>query len=751
MLSCSPEDNPGSDPDNGNDGMSLLVEEAARTLEQAGASGKTVSSVRPAADGFSVSFADGSSSLLRNGGINHAGATPFVMVDIAGYWSVSYDGGALYESVADAECSGGTNGVGLRVAVEGGSYAYQLFAPSSPQTTLRTIRTSVSPNPSSVLQSIVRDDNSGIVTLTLADEKVFEFPFVSVPPSAIELLREEVILPSGGPASFDIRIVPADARFAPVAGGEGANLSLTGSDNVELTGAERSVTADGKVIAGRVTVTARDLGKAAAYRDEASVVLTTHGSSGETVRLTSASLPFAVTAEPCLLSVKIGSATAVQTAETVFHIKLPYGTNVRALRPEFATNGGQVELNGSKNFSTVDFSNPVNVDIVAASGARKTYTVVVHYSDLPILYIKTPSRIDSKEEWIKSCTIGLWNAGKDNAVFEEVQMKGRGNSTWTYEKKPYAVKLDKKAEVLGMPKHKRWVLLANFLDHTCMRNAVAFDVARRFPGLGWTPRGRFVEVVMNGVLQGNYYLCEQIKIDENRVNIAEIEPTDVSGDALTGGYLVELDVNYDEAYKFKTDLYQLPVQFKGPDEDIPDAQFEYVRGYFNSIESSLAGFIKADVFDYIDLDSFVDWFLVNNVVLNYESLHPKSCYMFKDRGGKLKAGPVWDFDYGTFVPVEEGLIGQSSIWYDMLLTRQAFVSRLRERWKTFRPELENVVSFIDETAVEIRESAEANRLQWPNESFDFINGDTRLTFGEAVERMKQAYRQRIATLDKLLQ
>lgn len=463
----------------------------------------------------------------------------------------------------------------------------------------------------------------------------------------------------------------------------------------------------------------------------------------------------AVESDPKLLAVSIDGVQAVQVSETAFQIKMPYGADVTALNPEYITNGASVELkyeqNGSNDASTVDLSSPVVLTLASPTGQTKEYKIAVHYSNLPTVYLTTPSAIKSKTTWTTDCTIDIWNAGKLNNLYEDVQIKGRGNSTWNYVKKPYAIKLASKAEVLGMPKHKRWVLLANYLDATCLRNATAFEIARRLDGLAWTPHGQFVDIVMNGTLIGNYYLCEQIKVDKNRVNITEIDPEDTDEIGVTGGYIFELDTYYDEMFKFKTRYRELPVQFKDPDEDIADAQFNYVQNYFNKVEELLYGENPEaeDVFDYIDLNSYVDWYLVHVIALNYEASHPKSCYMHKDRGGKLIAGPVWDFDWGTFRITSTGLILKTALWYDKLFENPMFVDRLKERWAANKLQLEAVETFIAETAEQIRESAEGNKVMWPVSGSPNFDGE--LPFVEAAAQLKQAYHQRLERVGKAIE
>ena len=185
---------------------------------------------------------------------------------------------------------------------------------------------------------------------------------------------------------------------------------------------------------------------------------------------------------------------------------------------------------------------------------------------LPKVHINTPGGVEitSKEIWTKGCEITIVDENGDVSLDATTSLRGRGNSTWLYPKKPYAIKLDSKATVLGMPKHKRWVLLANWMDRTLMRNAVSFEMARQI--MDWAPRGKFVELFLNGEYQGNYYLCEQIKIDKNRVNIKEFD--DDATDGESGGYLLEFDTNYKgEINYFMTSSYEYPVTIKDPDEE----------------------------------------------------------------------------------------------------------------------------------------------------------------------------------------
>ena len=138
---------------------------------------------------------------------------------------------------------------------------------------------------------------------------------------------------------------------------------------------------------------------------------------------------------------------------------------------------------------------------------------------------------------------------------------------------------------------------------------------------------------------------------------------------------------------------------------------------------------------------------------NTEPLHPKSCYMHKDAGAnaKLKAGPVWDFDWATFNPHKSGLRLGNALWYASLMNSPEFKSALKARWAEVKPIFENIDSFINEQADLIRDSEAINHQMWPiNDRHNYPNGDEKLSFEEAVERMKTVIDNRIEELDAII-
>lgn len=431
-------------------------------------------------------------------------------------------------------------------------------------------------------------------------------------------------------------------------------------------------------------------------------------------------------------------------------IYTPMVRSVDNLVATFTTDGVGVYVGDKEQVSRQtpnDFTSPVTYRVVSSSGHEYEYVVSVATSELPVVVINTPGKAlvpPKTEDWLAGTELQI--ILKDGTVdyhSEVANIRGRGNSTWSFPKKPYALKLNEKASILGMPKHKRWVLLANWLDRTSMRNHIAFHIAKQ-TDLDWTPRGEFVEVVLNGKHKGTYYLCEQIKVDENRVNISDLTDEDPSG-----GFLMELDVYFDEAYKFHSSVYGLPYMFKDPDE-VTEAQQSFMQDYITTLEWALyddGRFAEREYVEYLDVDSFIDWWFVHELTGNSEPYHPKSTYMHKDRGGLLKAGPVWDFDWETFVPYKtSGYVIQGAVYYGRLFQDEAFVARVKERWALLKPRFDAVADFIDSEAERLAPAIKENMVMWPIDVV--VNQDESLSFEAAVDRMKTSYKNKLNWLNR---
>ncbi|RYG14716.1 MAG: hypothetical protein EON92_01105 [Burkholderiales bacterium] len=350
--------------------------------------------------------------------------------------------------------------------------------------------------------------------------------------------------------------------------------------------------------------------------------------------------------------------------------------------------------------------------------------------DLPVLEINTTGGVPvvSRDDYLTG-SFALYADGAARAASTALaggglDIRGRGNSTWTiFAKKPYRLRFNTSTAVLGMPASRHWVLLANHGDKSLLRNETAFEISRR-AGMAWTPRSRFVEVFLNGNYLGNYELAEHIRTGSNRVNVASLGASDNAVPAVTGGYLLELDRPSSET-TFTTPGCRMPFVVDIP-ETLTTQQRTYIEGYVNGTEAALMGAGFADPATgyaaWIDVPSFVDWYLINELTLNPDAFIA-STWFYKERNGKLAMGPVWDFDLsmGNAVtlfaqnpgnPATFSNLGQRC-WVKRLLQDPAFVQKVKARWQVLRAsQLATLPDFIDARAAALAQSQANNFARW---------------------------------------
>jgi spore coat protein CotH len=324
-----------------------------------------------------------------------------------------------------------------------------------------------------------------------------------------------------------------------------------------------------------------------------------------------------------------------------------------------------------------------------------------------------------------------------NNLKGEIEIRGRGNSTWGAVKNPYRLRFPGKTALFGYEKARSWVLLANYLDTTLMLNTVAFELGRRF-GLAFTPHATHVELILNGTYEGSYVLTEQIQTGRGRVEIGD------------GGFLVELDSYYDEEPKFKTPLLNLPVIIKHP-EDAEDSGYDFVREAVTELEAVLFSEAFPDVpyQDLIDPDNFIDYIMINEITRNEDIQLPNSVFLYRDQNSRICLGPLWDFDYGFaydkgYFTNTEGMYynaffrkGPGQKFFARFFEDPAFRKAYKERWNRIYPELAGMESFIDETAARLEKSHRANDVVW------WWN---RVNYSKEIARLKEWWRKRIAYL-----
>lgn len=447
-----------------------------------------------------------------------------------------------------------------------------------------------------------------------------------------------------------------------------------------------------------------------------------------------------------------------------------------------------VDINCSRGFRYVRYVSPhdvrCNLAELAFYGTKGEGddSQLYQITNLPTVVINTENaaEIVSKEEEISSKVYVISDDGTKFHYAEQTGVRGRGNASWNFEKKPYRLKFDKKVRLLDAPaKAKKWTLISNHSDKTLMRNILAFEISRRV-GAKYTPYCQPVDVIINGEYKGCYQLCDQIEVDENRVNITEMEPEDTSGDALTGGYLIEIDAYaYEEPEHsmFKSSK-GIPITIKSPDDDdITPQQKSYIESYFNRLENRVfAENFSDEIHGYrqlFDTESFIKHFIVGEISGNTDTYW--STYLYKERGDdKIYTGPVWDFDiafendnrthpisqYNDFIYATD----DSSAAGGKNMKR--FVSRiikedpvanaqLKQMWNELRSNgvitEESLIAYIDQTAALLDESQKLNFKRWKILDRKFhMNFQALGSYEAEVNTIKSYIDERLVRLDEFI-
>lgn len=440
-------------------------------------------------------------------------------------------------------------------------------------------------------------------------------------------------------------------------------------------------------------------------------------------------------AEPKLLSIEFVAADNSQqlknnitgeiVGDSIIDCWLPSIMKNKYLIPRFTFDGTLVtidEKEAESGVSMFDFTKPV-VLTVHTSAKSVSYKMYVHaYTGLPLLYIDIAGKqeVTSKDYYLDA-TLRLVEDVKTRAagdvVSAPVHIKGRGNSSWAQPKKPYRLKFDEKIALLGEHKDKSWVLVANYSDKSMLRNSLSYYMGK-VSNLEWTPSSHFVELFINGQHRGTYLLCEKVKVAKHRVNVGD------------DGFLLECNRWADQEdgnVYFYTPNLTPAIVVKEPDVMAGDANFEYVRNYMLTAEQVLfsANFADPNVGwqKYMDMDSFVDWYLIHEMSKNVDCMFNFSTYMNLPRGGKLRMGPIWDFDiaYGNIKQSDSGYLKwvfpsgnllSVTKWYSRLMKDPAFVAKLKERFNYFYSHKNEFLTYLNESAQYLRYSVEENEAKW---------------------------------------
>lgn len=337
-------------------------------------------------------------------------------------------------------------------------------------------------------------------------------------------------------------------------------------------------------------------------------------------------------------------------------------------------------------------------------------------TSIPHIYI----HIDNNEEVIEksnylSADIEIDGGNKYDDFSGRTEIRGRGNTTWGYPKKPYRIKLDSKASLFGLTPYKSWILLAEYLDGSMLYNSIPFETAKKLE-IPYTNNVIPVELTINDQYRGFYVFMEHKQVGLGRINVGD------------DGLLLELDTYFDEDWQFKSDNFDLPIMIAHP-EDMNQSRLTEIKEDFETFESLVASpsFPNNNYLDYFDDLSFVNYLIVYKLTQNREISHPKSVYINKLAGGKYRMGIIWDFDWGygyafnqqhydmnyvnRSIFAEGNYIGTE--FFGKFMTDPHIQNLFKERWNWFKTNhFEQLKKHVKEYADLVEQAMEKDHEVW---------------------------------------
>lgn len=403
-----------------------------------------------------------------------------------------------------------------------------------------------------------------------------------------------------------------------------------------------------------------------------------------------------------LPSLKEGSVV-YSTTEKILHGKLIYDS------PKYDVNCSidyEIKLNGEKLEGRKVF---------IKKGIDKLPNISQLHIDTKFV------EITSKEEYVEAYYT-FYDENQELVLDKEKgRIRGRGNSTWAFEKKPYKIKFDQKIVLGNGTKSKDYALIANYADQSLIRNAIVYSFADKLDGLKYTPQFTYADVYLNEEYQGNYMICDQVEVAKEKVNVEK------DSLQLNSGYLVEMDLKINEDIENIIDFNSfyvggIPYVMKYPKSDDKNFSVQktmYIKDYLIEVDNAIMQ--RKNYEDLIDVSSFIDYFLVQELFKNYDADH-SSVFMYKDKDSKLFMGPVWDFDLamGNHGMVsEEGLrpegfhVMQHHRWFKSLMQDSIFKEKFAKRFlELFENEIAEIETDILTFSNQIRKSSYYNFLTW---------------------------------------
>ncbi len=456
-------------------------------------------------------------------------------------------------------------------------------------------------------------------------------------------------------------------------------------------------------------------------------------------------------------------------------------------------------------------------DIPEGPGDEVLFDIEIGNSEIPYIIIDTkgvgilnePKIPAEMTIFVRKAEIQRTNIGieyRGSTSFRISDKKSFGIETWDNSGNDIDV------EFFNFPMEEDFILMGHIVnlenqfifDRTLMYHSFGYQLFRKMGS--YASRTKFVELEINGNYQGIYVFMEKIKRDKHRVNIEKLTVTDTDPDTITGGYILKIDktaggdINIDQPLEYFENnwaddaRYNADISFRsqydisgnlllfepfGPpyhsnqyletyflygypeSNSISDAQKSYIRNYINDFETALLtddfNTDKRTYTDYIDLGSFVDFFIINEVCRNVDG-YRLSTYMYKDRGGKLYMGPIWDlnigYDTGDRVPFDDWVINYNNFvsqdawmvpfWWPRLMEDPEFRTALKERWSELRTGVLStgeLLGMVDQTAQYLEDN---NAIQ---RNYGIWDAGLGVDYESSVENLKSYLEERTQWMD----
>ncbi len=464
------------------------------------------------------------------------------------------------------------------------------------------------------------------------------------------------------------------------------------------------------------------------------------------------------------------------------------------LIPEFVTEGETVLVNGQPVVSgqtAISFADDFDLVVKAENGDENTYHVSFNCpqinTELPVIRIHIPvSSITDKKTYRKT-KFDIYRPGSDegrwSATDAEIEIRGRGNSTWGLPKKTYRIKFPEKFSPIGLnhAKAKSWVLLAHDMDKSLLRNHLGFELSRILfsssekyhdeAALTFTPCSQMVNVYSGDNYHGVYQMSDQMEVAKGRIDLDKLVAADGSDPVkITGGHLIETNIHHDEPYPVSfTSSKGIYMDHKYPkDDDMDVSQYKYIEDFIRKAEAALYSSNFTDPVNgwrkWFDEKTLADFIIVKEFAGDMDGY--TSTYFYKRRGvDKIFFGPIWDLDKGwnndkrtphgntlTQLMIYGGFYMPPYVnpdWFHRFWQDAEFRKFVGKRWASKKEQLKSkVLSELDEKPKQMRKAIAANFSVW-NFYYQYSNEANMpaRTYELEIQRMRDLTEKRAALLD----